>query len=1048
MENSLRTLHETTVVSNALKNIDSAQLAHDLDLPDDTNLRIAVPALRIAAAACFADLFQGEGLDHWLRYMDETNVDFQKSALDVFGKWRGYIDGLKESEQNPTSDDLAYFAAAGLLARRSNEVRDLLRRNYARNWLDMAIAAAEKLSWTDRVRSAINSAILFTIRQENHQDIRSTGSVLNDLAATQRTLEAEWLNTQSDQRRDALCLLGFYHVAQSVLRTSEFLLAGSVITDGKTVTDFSAELRRLLVRAEEFLSASAEPEAILWLNAIGFSLIRLRESSIWVQARGISERIDQLIDELARVGRESPVFSLLPSQQDALRCALLDRARAAIILQMPTSAGKTLLAEFSIAQTFDAYRGRTRIVFVVPTRALATQTRRTLAEDLGPLGIKVSAAGSAFEEDPYELNLLQTTDGVVVATPEKLDLMLRAHPEWFSDLRLVVVDEAHLLRDSERGVRLELLLANIRREYPQARLLLLTPFMDNAKEIVFWLSQNRGLSITVQWRPSRILLGIATLSGRKPSRHFTVEWTDPYQRERAPNNLIIPIVDPSIELSSNSDRIVFLSNKFRKLGTILAMFSASPLEAEKAAVKVAAESTLAEETPQLRMAIVLARSEYGENSKLAYCLERGVAFHHSALSSILRYLVEDQVKSRKISFIAATATLAQGMNFPVAAVLVHSVHKPYGGGDFSSGEFWNMAGRAGRVGMVDKGLVIFANKEHRKHVERYSNELNQSLKSALLAIISQLSLEKPIKDQYRDFPELRPFIQYLAHAVATSPAAAAAINLEELLQQSLVNQQITNAADSVKLRALARSYLQQLTSTSKGFLKTADTTGLGSFSFDQLYAAMRGDSILSSGPGAILSNRENGIHRLIDVLRWLPELSLAIGRGPGKMDVESVAQVVQSWMDGQPVYKLADVFPGTDQDDRVRSAAKYVYGTVSQTVSWGAHAYMKGWLMGKAEGSASASDAMLPSYIQYGVHTPEAAVAALLGIPRQFAEPFAEIYRKKHGSLQPEHAGRFKDFVEAADSATWKSVVSNSSVPEISSDDARLVVRQMQGFAN
>src|SRR5690606_1184391 len=142
----------------------------------------------------------------------------------------------------------------------------------------------------------------------------------------------------------------------------------------------------------------------------------------------ISERLDQLIDELVDAARSRPIFSLLPSQQEALRKSLLDPMRVAVVLQMPTSSGKTLLAEFSIVQAFEAYRGQARVAYVVPTRALATQIRRTLSEDLRPLGIEVAAAGSAFEEDPYELQLLESTDGVVVSTPEKLDLLLRAHP--------------------------------------------------------------------------------------------------------------------------------------------------------------------------------------------------------------------------------------------------------------------------------------------------------------------------------------------------------------------------------------------------------------------------------------------------------------------------------------------------------------------------------------------------------------------------------------------------------------------------------------------
>src|SRR5262249_39165078 len=158
-------------------------------------------------------------------------------------------------------------------------------------------------------------------------------------------------------------LLGFYHLAEAVRRVSEFLLAGTVTTNGRPVNDVLAELRRLLVRAEEYFALNGDSEKSLWLLAAGVGLVSLRESSIWIQSRGISEQIDRLLGELTQFGRPHPVFSLFPSQQEALRKAFLDRHKVAIVLQMPTSAGKTLLAEFAIAQTFDVYRGVTRVAY-------------------------------------------------------------------------------------------------------------------------------------------------------------------------------------------------------------------------------------------------------------------------------------------------------------------------------------------------------------------------------------------------------------------------------------------------------------------------------------------------------------------------------------------------------------------------------------------------------------------------------------------------------------------------------------------------------------
>ena len=59
----------------------------------------------------------------------------------------------------------------------------------------------------------------------------------------------------------------------------------------------------------------------------------------------------------------------------------------------------------------------------------------------------------------------------------------------------------------------------------------------------------------------------------------------------------------------------------------------------------------------------------------------------------------------------------------------------------------------------------------------------------------------------------------------------------------------------------------------------------------------------------------------------------------------------------------------------------------------------------------------LPAYIQYGVRTPEAAVAGLLGVLRQLAEAEGADYRDRYGNLQPKETSRFRDHVERADPA-------------------------------
>ena len=1045
----LSSLYENPEIRGLIGRVEGFQLARDLNAEPEHLSVNTTTQLQVAAALSFAQMVSTETITSIIRKSGDQVFESEE-ALNVFLKWDAYLNLLIELNKVPAVDDLVFFASSGLFARRHVEVRFLLRRSNTRSILNSLAKAANEMIWPDRVRATIGLAIVSLVRQEDHEDILNARQLIQTLSESQKQIEAQWLEQETEPSADAFTLMGHYHLAQAIIRLSEFLLVGSVQKGTRVVRDFASELGRLLTKAEDFFSIAGDLELLMWLKASAWILLSLRADSIWVTAIGISERIDSLVQELVRQGRERPVFSLLPSQRDALRQRLLDRTQVAVVLQMPTSTGKTLLAEFAIAQAFEAYKGKARVVYLSPTRALATQIRKILSEDLRPIGIEVSAAGSAFEEDPYELNLLQMSDGVIVATPEKLDLMLRAHTEWFDTLRLVVVDEAHLLKDSERGIRLELLLANLRREQPQTRLLLLTPFVDNATDIAKWLGGQSGTAIEVHWRPAEIVLGMAKVIGRKNHRMFNVEWNNPFD-----GDIPLPATQLSTTVSDSdttSDKIVFLASHFQRLGTTLAMFSASPTQAEKVAEKMAATREPLHSrqlNASLRLAIALAKDDYGNDSSLATCMEKGVAFHHSSLSPMLRYLIEDQIRTGTLSFVAATSTIAQGMNFPVATVLVHSVHKPNNKGNWSPSEFWNIAGRAGRVGLVERGMVVFADSKHRKHLDYYCSALSERIVSALLAFLQKSQAAASLKELYRLNPELRPFLQYLAHAASKLSPGEAMEDLEELLQASLAGLQVS-INESAKLRMIARSYLQEISGKRLDYLKAADTTGLGSFSFDRLYAAVKSEPLLGAGPSEILRQGEKGFYSLVDVLRWLPELGLALGMGHGEMNVQAVARVVQRWLNGEPVYKLANEFPGNTSADKIRHAGKYLYGTVSQTISWGAHAYLKGWMIANPSKvrEEDAEGVMLPAYIQYGVNTPEATVVSLLGLPREFAEPFAEEYRERHGKLVPQNVNSLKDFIFDADEDRWARVVSRrSSTTSVNHSDLRMVWRQMQGLA-
>ena len=78
---------------------------------------------------------------------------------------------------------------------------------------------------------------------------------------------------------------------------------------------------------------------------------------------------------------------------------------------------------------------------------------------------------------------------VLVATPEKLSLVIR-NRKIERPLALAVMDEAHNLETTGRGLRIELLLATIKRDCPTANFLLLMPYVEDTETIARWLAQD------------------------------------------------------------------------------------------------------------------------------------------------------------------------------------------------------------------------------------------------------------------------------------------------------------------------------------------------------------------------------------------------------------------------------------------------------------------------------------------------------------------------------------------------------------------------------
>jgi superfamily II RNA helicase len=88
---------------------------------------------------------------------------------------------------------------------------------------------------------------------------------------------------------------------------------------------------------------------------------------------------------------------------------------------------------------------------------------------------------------------------------------------------------------------------------------------------------------------------------------------------------------------------------------------------------------------------------------------KGIAFHHSGLMPFLKEILEILFSRGLVKVLFATETFAVGINMPTKTVIFTALEKFTDGSMrlLKSAEYIQMAGRAGRRGKDDRGLVIY-----------------------------------------------------------------------------------------------------------------------------------------------------------------------------------------------------------------------------------------------------------------------------------------------------------------------------------------------------
>ena len=122
-------------------------------------------------------------------------------------------------------------------------------------------------------------------------------------------------------------------------------------------------------------------------------------------------------------------------------------------------------------------------------------------------------------------------------------------------------------------------------------------------------------------------------------------------------------------------------------------------------------------------------------NNLAFAVSNGVAFHHAGLNHTCRKLVEYYYRQGLIKLIAATPTLASGVNLPARRVIISSIRRfdiEQGMQEISVMEYKQMCGRAGRPKYDEYGEAIIIANDPELILDTYINADPEPLRSSLL----------------------------------------------------------------------------------------------------------------------------------------------------------------------------------------------------------------------------------------------------------------------------------------------------------------------------
>lgn len=354
----------------------------------------------------------------------------------------------------------------------------------------------------------------------------------------------------------------------------------------------------------------------------------------------------------------------------------------------PTSFGKSFIMDAFIQYIISERNGVDNIVILVPTRALINQITTRLKKTITDKRYKVLA--HPVVPTIYQNKMLKY---VFVFTPERLISYLGERENPVIDY--MFIDEAHKIiteKDSRSPLYYHAILLAERKSI---KLYFASPNIPNTDVFLQLFEKNIDEQMIIKESPvaqNRFFIDYVEEVGRM----FTetgedIVFEDLGKKEHGYVSKLL------LKLGGECKNIIYCNTIADTIEFALKFSNSLPEKND----------------PRINSLIELIKKYVHKDYFLIDCLKKGVAFHFGRLPQRIRERTEKLFEEKVIDYMFCTSTLLEGVNLPAKNIFIFS--NAIGNSKFSDVDFWNLAGRAGRLSKELSGNIICVRIEDKKN---------------------------------------------------------------------------------------------------------------------------------------------------------------------------------------------------------------------------------------------------------------------------------------------------------------------------------------------